>query len=139
MGECNRGGQSWPEFLNHDRLAKTLGIQLVEVGEGYGKTVMTVTQAHLNGLDHTQGGAVFSLADYAFAAATNSWGTPAVGISCTINYIQGSSLGDTLTAECFVDHQGGRIGQYTTEVRNQHGELIAKLASISHRFPKRPD
>lgn len=137
MGECNRTGFQKPAFLDRDRLAQALGIQLVEIKEGYGKTAMTVTETHLNGLDHTQGGAVFTLADYAFAAASNSWGIPAVGVSCTISYIKGSGLGDTLTAECFVDHQGGRLGQYTTEIRNQHGELIAKVAAISSRAPQK--
>lgn len=138
MGECNRGSHCGPEFLNRDRLAKTLGIQLTEVADGYGKAVMTVTEPVLNGLDHTQGGAIFSLADYAFAAASNSSGTPAVGVSSSINYLEGSSLGDTLTAECTVDRQGGRIGQYTTEVRNQHGVLIAKTISVSCRCPNHP-
>ncbi len=93
MGECNRTSFQKPAFLDRDRLAQALGIQLVEIKEGYGKTAMTVTETHLNGLDHTQGGAVFTLADYAFAAASNSWGIPAVGVSCTISYIKGFRLG----------------------------------------------
>ena len=61
------------DFLNqNDRFAAMAGVQVVEMGQGCAKAVMTVVDHHLNGAGVCQGGALFTLADLAFAAAVNS-------------------------------------------------------------------
>ena len=72
--------EMWPDFLGHDRLVDLLDIQLEDMQEGYARASLVVAEKHLNGLGCTQGGAIFTLADYAFAAACNSWGSPAMGL-----------------------------------------------------------
>ena len=60
------------EFLQGDQFAILAGVTLLEVGNGYAKACMEVRPEHLNGGGVCQGGALFTLADLAFAAATNS-------------------------------------------------------------------
>ena len=73
------------DYLNqYDRFAAGAGVRLVEIGEGYARAQMTVTEAHVNGANVCQGGAIFTLADLAFAAAVNSGGLMTVGTSNSI-------------------------------------------------------
>ena len=60
------------DFFKDDRFAANAGITLLEIKPGYGKTMMVVTDKHLNAGNTTQGGAIFTLADLALAAAANS-------------------------------------------------------------------
>ncbi len=133
MTEKIMNEKNWPEFLGRDQLVEHLHISLEEASPGYAKTSMVVEDCHLNGLGFTQGGAVFTLADYAFAAASNAWGTPSVGIANNISYIKSTPKGAQLTAVCHADHQGGRIGQYTISVTDETGDLVAKCTATSCR------
>ena len=60
------------DFFKGDRFAALAGVELLEVGEGRARARMLVTHDHLNGGGWCQGGALFTLADLAFAAAVNS-------------------------------------------------------------------
>ena len=69
------------QHMEHDPFARFLGIELLELGEGYSRVALTVQDHMLNfhGLPH--GGVIFSLADAAFAAACNSHGQVAVALN----------------------------------------------------------
>src|SRR5512136_2251633 len=86
-------------FADRDLFAKHAGIELVEVGKGTATTRMRVQEHHLNGVRSVQGGAIFTLADLAFAAACNSHGTVAVAINVSITFIKATGAGATLTAD----------------------------------------
>ncbi len=60
------------EYFEGDRFAMDAGIIIDEIKEGYALLHMTVDERHLNGAGWCQGGAIFTLADLAFACATNS-------------------------------------------------------------------
>ena len=63
---------TFKEFFKGDRFAVLAGCELLEVGNGTARARMLVTRDHLNGGGTCQGGALFTLADLAFAAAVNS-------------------------------------------------------------------
>ena len=60
------------EFFKNDRFATNAGVELIEIKEGYSKARLVITAEHLNAGGRTQGGAIFTLADLALAAAANS-------------------------------------------------------------------
>lgn len=64
--------QTLKEFLRTDRFASCTGVELLEIKPGYARARMLVTERHLNGGGVCQGGALFTLADLAFAAVANS-------------------------------------------------------------------
>ncbi len=74
---------------------------------------------------YVHGGAIFSLADQAFAAASNSMQLLALGLQMNINYVSGARVGDKLIAEASRMNFGRRISVYRIEVRNTSGKLIA--------------
>ncbi|MDR0988157.1 MAG: PaaI family thioesterase [Prevotellaceae bacterium] len=121
------------EFFKNDRFATDAGVELLEMKEGFARARLTIRPQHLNAGGRTQGGAVFTLADLALAAAANSHGTLAFSLSSTITFLRASGPGDTLTAnaqECYV---GRTTGYYQIEVTNQKGELIASFTSSVFR------
>ncbi|MBP5474455.1 MAG: PaaI family thioesterase, partial [Bacteroidales bacterium] len=76
------------ELLNEkDMFAKSSGIQLVEVREGYARAQMTVEKRHLNMGGVCQGGAIFTLADFAFAAVCTCHGKLTVGLENTVSFL----------------------------------------------------
>lgn len=68
------------EFFKNDRFATNAGVELIEIKEGYSKARLVITAEHLNAGGRTQGGAIFTLADLALAAAANSHGTLAFSL-----------------------------------------------------------
>ena len=121
------------DYLNrNDRFAAAAGVQLVEIGEGYARAVMTVTENHVNGANVCQGGAIFTLADLAFAAAVNSGGLMTVGTSNGITYLHSAHVGDILAAEARQeDHH--KMPFCETRVTNQDGVLICVMTGSAYR------
>ena len=87
------------EFFKNDRFATNAGVELIEIKEGYSKARLVITAEHLNAGGRTQGGAIFTLADLALAAAANSHGTLAFSLSSNITFLRSSGPGDVLYAE----------------------------------------
>lgn len=121
------------EFFQQDAFAKQAGIELLEVRKGYGKAKMEIKPMHLNAGKRTQGGAIFTLADLALAAAANSHGTLAFSLSANITFLRASGTGDTLYAEARERYVGRSTGCYQVDITNQHGELIATFESSVFR------
>jgi acyl-CoA thioesterase len=70
-------------FFEKDSFARENGVHITEVRQGFARTVMTVEPRHLNAVGIVQGGAVFTLADLAFALACNSHGV--VAVACQVD------------------------------------------------------
>ena len=121
------------DYLNqYDRFAAGAGVRLVEVGEGYARAQMTVTETHVNGANVCQGGAIFTLADLAFAAAVNSGGLMTVGTSNSITYLRSARIGDVLTAEARQeDHH--KMPFCEIRVTNQDGLLVCVMTGSAYR------
>ena len=121
------------EFFKKDHFAGRVGVELIEIREGYGKARLTITEEHLNAGHRTQGGALFTLADLALAAAANSHGALALSLSSNITFLRGSGAGDTLYAEARERYIGRSTGYYQIDITNQRGELIATFESSVFR------
>ena len=84
-------------FFEKDRFAKNAGIQLLEVSPGFARAQMKIGENHLNAVGVVQGGAMFTLADFAFAVASNSHGRVALAIQTEISFFKSVTSG-VLTA-----------------------------------------
>src|SRR5574342_1113136 len=111
--------------ISQDPFARRMGIELQDLRPGYSRLAMTVTPRMLNfhGIPH--GGAIFSLADAAFAAASNSHGQTAVALSMTIQYLAAAPSGARLVAEAQELRKGHRSGFYQISVGTEGGDLVA--------------
>lgn len=120
--------------LKKDALARFLGIKLLEMRPGYARATMEVRPELLNGVGVTHGGAIFSLADVAFAAASNSHGPVAVALNVSIHFLKTTTVGTLLTAVAREEHLTRKTGLYRLEVRNEHGELVALAEGQVYRM-----
>jgi acyl-CoA thioesterase len=118
--------------LRKDRFARQCGIELVSVEPGCARARMRVAPEHLNGVGIIQGGAIFTLADFAFAAASNSHGTVAVAINVSISFLKATSSG-VLVAEAKETSRNPRLGTYTVDVRDESGDLVATFQGMVYR------
>jgi acyl-CoA thioesterase len=120
------------KFFAGDKFCEFIGVELIEVGTGRAKTKLEIKEHHLNGVGTIQGGALFTLADLAVAAAANSHGNIAVVINANISYMKAVSEG-TLYAEAAEESLNPKLGTYSVKVTNQTGELIVILQGMAYR------
>ena len=92
---------------------------------------MAVKPFHINGVGLVHGGALFTLADFAFAAAANSHEEVAVGINASISYLKAVKSG-TLYAEAEEISNSRKISVYSIKITDEHDELVAMFQGISH-------
>ena len=112
-------------YINRfDRFAAANNIRLTRVERDFAEAELIVTPQMLNGNDVVQGGAIFTLADIAFAGAANSENQGMVTQSCTMSFVRPGS-GSRLTAVARVINRGRSTGVYYVEVRNDQGKLVA--------------
>jgi acyl-CoA thioesterase len=124
--------QTLKEFFEGDQFAKRNDIELISVAPGRATARMIVRPHHWNGLGSVQGGAVFTLADFAFAAASNSYGTAAVAINVSITFMKGIKEG-ALFAEATELSKNHRLGSYQVQVKDAQGELVAIFQGLAYR------
>jgi acyl-CoA thioesterase len=120
------------EFFKDDRYAVFSGVELMEVKPGYAKTRMEISDMHLNAGNVVQGGAIFTLADLAFAAAVNVYGNLAMSIETSIRYFKGVSEG-TLFAEAHIVHLHKKLATFEVRITNETDELIALFTATAFR------
>ena len=121
------------EFFKRDKFAQLAGIELLDVSPGSAKAKMTIGPQHLNGVDIAHGGAIFTLADLVFAAASNSHGTIAVAINASISFIKATAAGTTLIAEGREIACNPKLASYAIDVKNEAGEIIAVFQGMVYR------
>lgn len=119
-------------LVRGDRWAAAAGASLVEVREGYALARMRLRPVHLNGVAVAQGGAVFTLADFAFAAACNSHGTVAVALDVSITFARAATKGP-LTAEAREESLSRRVSVYNVRVTDGRGEIVAFFRGTAFR------
>jgi acyl-CoA thioesterase len=119
-------------IFSHDQYAALTGIEIVEAATGYCKARMTIEDKHLNAANVVQGGAIFTLADLAFAVASNSHGQLALAINVNISFLSSTSSG-TLYATATEMGEPKRLGAYDVLVTNEQGEIIARFNGMVYR------
>jgi acyl-CoA thioesterase len=120
------------ELLKKDLFARYIGIELLEVAKGYAKASMKIEDKHKNGVGTVQGGAIFTLADFTFAAAANSHGQVAVAINANISYPKAATEG-TLKAEAFETSLNPKIATYTVTVTDDTADTVARFEGLAYR------
>lgn len=120
------------QYFKNDQFAARNDIELLEVTPGGAKAKMTLHPHHWNGYGTVHGGAIFTLADFAFAAASNSHGTVAVAINANISILKAGKTG-TLWAEARELSKNAKLGTYTVEVKDDAGDLVAIFQGMVYR------
>ena len=123
-------------MMQHDLFSQWLGVQVLEIKDGYSRITMTVRPEMVNGFGIVHGGVAFSLADSAFAFACNNRNVLSVALDTSINFLKPVHVGDILTAEATELHNGRSTGLYHIHIHNQHNQLVALFKGNCFRTNK---
>ena len=123
-------------MLHTDAFSQWLGVDIVEIKEGYSKIKMKVREEMMNGLNVIHGGIAFSLADSAFAFACNSRNNLSLALETSISFLKPVFIDDELTAEAKEIRNGKSTGVYMVDITNQHNQLIGLFKGTCFRTGK---
>ena len=111
-------------MYERDAFSQWLGIEILDVKEGFCNITMTIRQEMTNGFGISHGGIIYAFADSALAFASNSYGEQALSIETQISHVRRANIGDTLVATTVLKHNSKRLGIYEVEVKNQNDALV---------------
>jgi acyl-CoA thioesterase len=117
--------------FENDRFAATSGMRLIELRPGFAKTSLQVEERHLNGIGTVHGGAIFTLADFAFGAAVHTGGKVAPAVSTHLSFLKATRSG-TLYAEATEISRRRKLSVCAVSVTNDVGELIALFQGTAY-------
>jgi len=120
------------KYFLDDKYAELTGIKTVDIKEGYCEAEMEVLPKHLNAAGTIQGGALFTLADFAVAVAANTRGQIALSIQANISFIKGISKGKIYAIATEVS-EAKKLGNYEVKIKDENGEIIASFHSMVYR------
>jgi acyl-CoA thioesterase len=124
-------------MMENDFFSQWMGVEVLEVNEGYSRIKMTIRKEMVNGFGIVHGGLPFSLADSAFAFACNNRNNLSVALDVTITFMKAVNVGDILTAEAKEVHNGRSTGVYLIHVTNQKNEQVALFKGTCFRTGKK--
>ena len=121
------------EYLSGDRFAQAAGIRITTIREGYARAEMPVTPVVLNASGWVQGGAIFTLADLAFACAVNTHDRLTVSVNSNLAFFKSARQGATLYAEAqeLINHH--RLPYAQVRITDDAGDLVALFTSSGYR------
>ncbi len=115
-----------------DTFSKWLGVEVLEITDGFAKIKMKARSEMLNGHGVVHGGICFSLADSAFAFACNSHGQKSVSIETSISHIKAIFEGDELVATAQKESTSKSVGYYMVKVTRE-AELVGLFKGVAFR------
>lgn len=120
------------EYFKMDNVATAMHMKIEHIEPGKAIVSMPVADIHMNGLKAVHGGALFSLADFCFAVASNSHGRVAVAVNANIAFYRAVTSG-TLTATAHETHLGHRMAGYRVDITDESDALIATMQGLVYR------
>lgn len=119
------------ELANKSPYFELLGVQIVELREGYSKAVVDLDRKHLNAFGGVHGGAYASFVDTAAYWALYCELDEDAGfitLDLVIDNLRAASTG-TVTIEGGVIKRGGTICLTEAEARDEQGRLLVRCQS----------
>ena len=120
-------------MMENDLFSQWLGIEVLDVKEGYSKIQMIIRKEMINGFGIVHGGIAFSLGDSCFAFACNNRNVLSVALDTSINFTKPVQVNDTLIAEAKELHNGKSTGLYHITITNQHEHIVALFKGTCFR------
>ena len=124
------------KMYDNDAFSQWLGIEVVEVKDGYCELKMTVRKEMVNGFQIAHGGIAYSLADSALAFASNSHGRKSLSVETSISHTVSVKEGNVLTANTEELSLSDKIGVYHITITNQDNQEVAYFKGTVYRTTK---
>lgn len=120
-------------LLKNDPFSQWMGVEILEVKEGFCKIGCSVRVEMLNGFDVTHGGILFSLADTALAFSAATYGRVALALDNSISFTKTSSAGNELNATSKCINLTHKTGVFECRITNSSDELLAVMKATVYR------
>ena len=124
------------KMFDQDAFSQWLGIEIIDVSEGFCQLKMIVRKEMLNGFQIAHGGIAYSLADSALAFASNSHGRKSLSVETSISHTVSVKEGDVLTGTTKELSLSDKIGVYLITIINQSNEDVAYFKGTVYRTSK---
>ena len=124
------------KMISGDAFSQWLGIEVLEITEGFCKLKMTVRDEMTNGFNIAHGGIAYSLADSCLAFATNADGIQAVSIETSISHTKKVASGDILIATSKEMNKSIKTALYYITITNQDNLEVAHFKGTVYRTGK---
>ena len=124
------------KMISGDAFSQWLGIEVLEITEGFCKLKMTVRDEMTNGFNIAHGGIAYSLADSCLAFAANADGIQAVSIETSISHTKKVASGDTLIATSKEMNKSNKTALYYITITNQDNLEVAHFKGTVYRTGK---
>ena len=111
------------EIFKNDRFATEMGAQIDEIGDHSAKVSLIINEHHKNAMGGVMGGVYFTLADFAFAVASN-WQNPGV---------VGVPKSEKIFAQATLVKDGRTICTYKVDVTDENGDPVAVMQCMGFR------
>lgn len=121
-------------YFTRDRFAAENGVTLDALDDGRAVTSLTLGDRHRNAFGGVMGGAIFTLADFAFAALTNGRGRLTVAQQVSINYLS-APKGSRLVATARYRKDGRTSCVVDVDVSDDTGRDIAQFTGLGFKMP----
>jgi acyl-CoA thioesterase len=119
------------EFFSHDRYAFDAGCFIEDVDDCYARVSLTLDERHCNAVGGVMGGVYFTLADFAFAVASN-WQKPGiVSLTSDISFI-GVPKSKKIIAETALVKNGRTTCCYNVSVKDDLGTPLAAVKIVGY-------
>ncbi len=112
------------KYFEEDRFAMVNGMRIDELSDGGAVCSMQIGESHRNVHGGVMGGAIFTLADFAFAVAANNDKANTIGLHASIEWLSGAK-GTTLFARAVRVKSGRTTSVYEVTVTDDTGRKIA--------------
>ena len=126
-------------FFQNDMYATgTTGIEIADARPGYAKVTLKIDERHINAVNRVMGAVYYTMADFAFAVATNYEydNSATVTLSSQINFL-GAAKGKTLIGEAEVLKDGRATSFYKVRITDELGTRIAEVSTNGYKLPAR--
>ncbi len=121
------------EFFSRDRFATENGMTLDERDGEHAVASLTLSDRHRNAHGGVMGGAIFTLADFAFAALTNGPGQRTVAQQVSVNYLA-APKGGRLVATARWRKNGRSSCVVNVDVADDAGRDVAQFVGTGFKF-----
>ena len=124
------------KMISGDAFSQWLGIEILEITEGFCKLKMTIRDEMTNSFNIAHGGIAYSLADSCLAFSANANGIQAVSIETSISHTKKVASGDTLIATSKEMNKSSKTTLYYITITNQDNLEVAHFKGTVYRTGK---
>lgn len=127
------------EIVERNSFAQYIGMELLEVSEGYAKGRICLEQKYMNIYQGMHGGCAYALADTLTGIAAATYGRYVTTISGNMNYLLPITDTKYVICEAKAVRSGNRIAVVDAEIFNDSGVLLCNSSFTYYRFRKTTD